>query len=365
VSWHDKCHFPTLQSYQFRRTIHLGRPGDALADLHVRFRFFAVRWVSRLNPVSLATAVQKGIGMSDDMMSRDGLLPFRPVLFRTEHLSDDLFIAANYAIAFLASAIQIKDVHWHEIGNEESRFAAACMADAANFILKFATSAQAAIRSVSHFLTPVRPDGPFSIGDFSEENAHWVAYRVGVAARTQLWHCAGLPSNKEDLSSAILENWIPCRDSMAAWNMPDPRRIEAEIKWEARTADDCRQKTSELAQVGPEHLNLASPSAPEALELIAGGFIFRAKTHELSGRPRAMLAALLNTDNRRMTAEELREVLAIDDDAVNFPEQVVKDTAIKLRKALKRAALESGLSCENPLRSNGKGKDLTYILDMP
>jgi hypothetical protein len=134
----------------------------------------------------------------------------------------------------------------------------------------------------------------------------------------------------------------------------------------ARTADDRRQKKpSELARVGPEHLNLASPSAPEALELVAGGFIFRAKTHELSGRPRAMLAALLDTDNRRMTAEELREALAIDDDAVNFPEQVVKDTAIKLRKALKSAALESGLSCENPLRSNGKGRDLTYILDMP
>src|SRR5206468_2474146 len=62
------------------------------------------------------------------------------------------------------------------------------------------------------------------------------------------------------------------------------------------------------------------------LELVPGGFAYRGKVHELTGKPRDMLAALQISRDRRCTALELREAIHVDDEAVTYPEQVVKDT---------------------------------------
>ena len=53
--------------------------------------------------------------------------------------------------------------------------------------------------------------------------------------------------------------------------------------------------------------------------------------------------------------------MGIDSDSVDFPEQVVRDAASDLRKRL-RNALGDGWKDQDPLPSNGKGKDLTYRL---
>jgi hypothetical protein len=112
--------------------------------------------------------------------------------------------------------------------------------------------------------------------------------------------------------------------------------------------------------------NRVQPPRQQAghIELAPGGFTLNGQVHELTGKPRDMLAALLESHYRRSTASDLRKVIGLDDEAVTYPEQAIKDTARKLRAALKRAVNAEGLPCENPLESTGKGKDLTYILNV-
>jgi hypothetical protein len=104
---------------------------------------------------------------------------------------------------------------------------------------------------------------------------------------------------------------------------------------------------------------------PLALEIIPAGFVYKGKTHDLVGQPLKMLGALLESRHGRCTRNELRERLNIDDENVEFPEQVIADTSKSLRAVLKDALREAGMSCENPLPSKGKGEELVYILDMP
>jgi hypothetical protein len=106
-----------------------------------------------------------------------------------------------------------------------------------------------------------------------------------------------------------------------------------------------------------------SPS-PSGLHLIPGGFNFHGRPYDLTGRPRAMLKALLDAPHHRLTALALRTIMGVDDEAVDVPEQVVRDTAKALRDALKKAAADAGLSIDNPLRSVGRGEDLAYILSL-
>jgi hypothetical protein len=101
------------------------------------------------------------------------------------------------------------------------------------------------------------------------------------------------------------------------------------------------------------------------VELIPGGFLYKGKTHDLTGRPLEMLKALLKSCYLRLSASEVREALRVDDETVEFPEQVIKDTASELRLKLRKAVADAGLKCDNPLPSLGKGKDLTYKLDLP
>lgn len=114
----------------------------------------------------------------------------------------------------------------------------------------------------------------------------------------------------------------------------------------------------------PEHAGTAGAQQP-TIELIPGGFVYRGKQHELTGRPRDMLKALLQAPYFRRTASDLCKDMGVDDEAVTFPEQVVRDTAKESRAALRHAVQAVGLSCDNPLPSGGRGKDLYYRLALP
>jgi hypothetical protein len=110
----------------------------------------------------------------------------------------------------------------------------------------------------------------------------------------------------------------------------------------------------------------ASPRNESGIELVAGGFIFHGIPHNLTGRPREMLEALVNAaPHHRLPAASLRQALGIDDLKVDFPEQVVRDTAKNLRAALRAALKTAGRSCKDPLLSVGRGEELAYALDMP
>jgi hypothetical protein len=120
-----------------------------------------------------------------------------------------------------------------------------------------------------------------------------------------------------------------------------------------------------------DELVIATPQAGHGhrrkgeLELIPGGFAFRGKVHELSGRKLAMLRCLVASRYWRCTRNDLREAMGVDDVNVDYPEQVVADTAKGLRAVLRKVARDAGLSCEDPLASIGKGDDLTYALKFP
>jgi hypothetical protein len=107
------------------------------------------------------------------------------------------------------------------------------------------------------------------------------------------------------------------------------------------------------------------PGDNDGPKLVPGGFEYKGKAHDLTGRPRDMLAALLESRHRRCAVSDLRRSLGVDDEAVEWPEQVIKDTAKELRAALRAAASGADVACGNPLPSTGKGRDLTYKLDMP
>jgi hypothetical protein len=103
-------------------------------------------------------------------------------------------------------------------------------------------------------------------------------------------------------------------------------------------------------------------SAASVLELAPGGFAYHGKPYILTGRPRQMLKALLESKFLRLSRHDLRKAMNLDDERDGFHDQVVKDSALQLRRALRAAA---GKRCDDPLPSIGRGDDLTYILDMP
>jgi hypothetical protein len=107
------------------------------------------------------------------------------------------------------------------------------------------------------------------------------------------------------------------------------------------------------------------PATPDGLDLVPGGFAYNGRAYDLSGAPRDMLAALLRSRYRRCGVPELLEALHLDDDHVEFPEQAVRDTAKKLRHALREALKAAGRSCDDPLPSTGRGEGLAYALSLP
>lgn len=128
----------------------------------------------------------------------------------------------------------------------------------------------------------------------------------------------------------------------------------------------CQERLDEALVMLRDVLRVAgSRSVSPPVELIPGGFVYRNKKRDLTGRPWNILAALLKAPYSRRTAMDLRRDLEIDDQFVSFPEQVIRDAAKDLRAALRAAVEEEGLGCDDPLPSGGRGLDLYYELALP
>jgi hypothetical protein len=111
----------------------------------------------------------------------------------------------------------------------------------------------------------------------------------------------------------------------------------------------------EVRQLGPPR-----PREPPALELARGGFRFRGgPVRDLTGRPLSLLTALLGAKDHRLTADELRAAMRVNDEVADLPDSVVKDTARRLRRALRDA------DAADVLRSAGRGAGLVYYLVLP
>jgi hypothetical protein len=207
------------------------------------------------------------------------------------------------------------------------------------------------------------------------------------------WRCAHYPLSPSPESVA---QWVELQRDMARVAMPfDQQRAEQDYadldndlalirgsrpdllptaesgtppkKRCKKPKQQARQRAKKKQPPGPRVVPRGQDEVQTAcgLVLIPGGFSYGGKPYLLSGKPRAMLAALLVSRYRRCTAAELRKSLDLNDDVVTYPEQVVKDAAKELRAALRKAANDAGLSCDNPLKSVGKREELTYILAMP
>jgi hypothetical protein len=122
---------------------------------------------------------------------------------------------------------------------------------------------------------------------------------------------------------------------------------------------------SKLGETAPEKGSNGTNHSTIRIELIDGGFALNGTPTDLTGRPLSMLRALLQDPNRRCGARKLREVMKVNDEAVTYPEQVVRDTAAVLRSALRQALAALNVVCSDPLPSVGKGEGLTYKLNLP
>jgi hypothetical protein len=111
----------------------------------------------------------------------------------------------------------------------------------------------------------------------------------------------------------------------------------------------------------------ANPGEEETgpLELLPNGFAYMGKDYRLTGRPRQILEALLKAPHQKRYARELCKDLQIDEDSVDYPEQVIRDATTDLRKMLRTAIQDAGQNHEQPLPSSGRGTSLAYQLDLP
>lgn len=163
--------------------------------------------------------------------------------------------------------------------------------------------------------------------------------------------------------------WLTDQDNQELCNIVCERVL-------GMTVDTWRTST-ERKQIALMHSALAkqprteSPHMPECgkqskLEVLPGGFAYEGRQRDLTGRPLAMLGVLLASPHNRESADKIREKIAVDDEAVTYPEQVIRDTAKDLRKALKAALADAGKDRNHdPLPSIGRGSELAYRLNLP
>jgi hypothetical protein len=159
------------------------------------------------------------------------------------------------------------------------------------------------------------------------------------------------PTSWEPVADFV--EWWLYADESPGWLPPGYGRDVAEA-WKAELA--VREEQREEVPVACE----------EALTLEPGGFAYRGgRVHDLTGRPFDMLRALLESRHGRLTADQLRVALGLDDQTIEYPAQVIKDVATDLRRALRGALKEAGARhTKNPLPSIGRGDSLTYCLEM-
>jgi hypothetical protein len=102
------------------------------------------------------------------------------------------------------------------------------------------------------------------------------------------------------------------------------------------------------------------PRTDYPVEIVPGGFMVGARKYDLTGKPLDMLRELVKARNHELLAADLWKLIWPDDTTAD-PGQAVKDTAKKLRKALR----EPFPKVDDPLPSSGKLKDLAYRLNLP
>jgi hypothetical protein len=153
-----------------------------------------------------------------------------------------------------------------------------------------------------------------------------------------------------------LEDWLTvCYVEGLVHNTDNPR--------DCLPTPDERAVYRELTRKGQAAFTYQKARNAKELVLDPGGFRLGGEHHDLSGRPFAMLKALLESRDHCATADDLRVAMDINNDSVDFPEQVVRDTAKKLRTVLRKAA---GCSeKQNPLPSSGRGAELSYRISLP
>jgi hypothetical protein len=196
----------------------------------------------------------------------------------------------------------------------------------------------------------------------------WKSFRSALCIALQRFNCyplidwtlgrAAAPRLSEETEGAALRATLHALDRNYEDNPFQPPST-----LERRQRDELLTLRRRVAKAAQDRLSSFDPYAPPSgLQLIPGGFAYRCASYDLPGRPRDMLSVLLRSPLRRCAASGLRVRMKIDDSTVNSPEQVVRDTAKNLRKALKQAADAAGVPCGNPLPSTGRGQKLTYIL---
>jgi hypothetical protein len=183
-----------------------------------------------------------------------------------------------------------------------------------------------------------------------------------AGSKLERWH--------PDSESLPIREWTTFKElsivAAAAREKTADMRDEQVTAWKQATIARVRERAARIDDEMRRVRGQLPGSAPgNDLVLVPGGFQYRQKTYDLTGRPLQMLTAILNTNHHRCTRDELRRLIGVDDTAVTFPEQVVLDTAKELRAALRKAVEDAGLDCNNPLPSTGRGADLTYRLAMP
>ena len=167
---------------------------------------------------------------------------------------------------------------------------------------------------------------------------------------------------RNDLSGAISdykEEWLHCRDQLVGKTFPSAREVLATLAGETNLA-----RPKALGAANRLKQSVGSVGQDQPIELLPAGFRLRGGEMEnLAGKPRAMLKALLDSRNHRMSPADLGRDLW-DDSGASWREQAVKDTACKLRKRLLQALRKLGIDSKKLLPSHGKGADLSYQLDL-
>jgi hypothetical protein len=184
-----------------------------------------------------------------------------------------------------------------------------------------------------------------SVGDYHQakrglESAH-AAGRIDDTRRELVRLAAKVPG-LPPLPLYVTRGQQGDRDGWAAWSyLMDRWREELEARL---TADDER---------------------PGIEEVPAGFRLWGGDIEPLTGKPLAVLKALLDARDNRLSADDIRRKVW-PGDAITYPEQAVKGTVSKLRKALCQALQRRSVKVPgDSVPSTGRGADLTYQLKLP
>jgi hypothetical protein len=180
----------------------------------------------------------------------------------------------------------------------------------------------------------------------------------------------------DDERTALDRYFDLCRKA-AAVGLPEPPAKEdyagmhawkrAFRRWFERVRGTTDAMIAELRRAAPSDAASSGEVRPTAetnrLALADGGFTLSGKFQSLIGRPRQMLKVLLESRHNSATSRTLRSKMGVNDLDVDHPEQVIRDAAKYLRKALRKAAGKG--NDYDPIPSAGSGDDLAYRLDQP